>query len=76
MARKLQISAKCSDCCGAVLINGDKRMERQGYAPDIAGVCSGDYIDIEIDLDSGVVVGLAKYEEIEAEFPEPPEDDE
>ena len=56
---KLRISAKCSDMCSADLIDENYVVlaTKDGYAPDIPNLCSGDYIDFEIDITTGKIVG-------------------
>ena len=56
MSRILSISAKCSDCCSAHLMDGVSRQESQGYVPFGVGVGGGDYIRLSIDLDTGMIV--------------------
>lgn len=55
MARTIQISAKCSDLCHARIphLNYDE----DGYVPSIEGIGGGNYIRMEIDLDTGKVIG-------------------
>lgn len=54
--RVLRISAKCSDLCFASVPH--LGIDHDGYAPHIDGIGGGDYIDLEIDLDTGKVIGL------------------
>ena len=57
--RKLVINAKCSDLCNVEYYkDGKPIIESNGYAPDFPGICGGDYIDIEIDLDTGKIIGF------------------
>lgn len=58
---KLRLQAKCSDMCSVTVTNNDGQVEAQTeatYAPEINNLCSDDYIDLEIDLTTGVVQGL------------------
>jgi hypothetical protein len=57
---KLILQAKCDDSCNVELRTDDHRKieEIDGYPPSIQGLCGGDYINIEIDLTTGVVNGL------------------
>ena len=54
--RVLRISAKCSDLCFTMVPH--LNIDHDGYAPHIEGIGGGDYIDLEIDLDTGKVIGL------------------
>lgn len=57
---KLKINAKCSDMCQVILSDdNDDIVEVNGYVPNIKGIGGGDYIEIEIDLDTDKVIGLA-----------------
>ena len=56
MARILQISAKCSDMfCAALVVDGKQVGEDyDGYVPDfMPGDHFGDYVQLNIDLDTG-----------------------
>ena len=47
--------------CSVVVTNDDGQVQAEvehTYAPEINNLCSGDYIDLEIDLTTGVVKGL------------------
>ncbi len=55
------ISAKSSDC-NICIFNGK---ERDGYAPLVNNVCSGDYVDISVCLDCGKVQGKFPVEDPE-----------
>lgn len=55
--RKIVICAKCSDLCNVEYYkDGELQVESDGYAPDLKGICKGDYIDISIDLDTGKIL--------------------
>lgn len=55
----LQISAKCNDCCEAVLFDGGKEIARKsGYVTRLLPGGGGDYIEMEIDLQTGQVLNL------------------
>lgn len=47
--RVLQVSAKAFDCQVHAVPHLD--IEREGYAPSIDGLCSGDYINFTVCLD-------------------------
>lgn len=56
--KTLSISAKCSDCCVAALIdeNGAEVFENDGYVPDfMPGEHFGDYVMLDIDLETGQI---------------------
>ena len=57
---KLLLRAKCDDRCSVELRSEDGRHIAMvdGYPPQIDGIADGDYIDLEIDLTTGVVKGL------------------
>ena len=65
---KLVISAKCSDCCYSALYNDeDERVaEIDGYAPSFRGIGGGDYIEIEVDLKTGKLIGFTPMTDEEA----------
>jgi len=57
-AKVISICAKCSDCCGSILLDqdGQEIFEHDGYVPDfMPGDHYGDYVMLEIDLDTGKV---------------------
>lgn len=53
------ISAKCSDMCSATVRDDDGNTVKSasGYAPSIGAINGGDYLDIEVDLETGKIVG-------------------
>ena len=55
----LRISAKCSDLCWTMFTdkNGNE-FESDGYVPENIGIGdgTGDYIDIEIDMETGQIL--------------------
>ena len=56
---KLYLSAKCSDLCWLRIDNddGEPLLEHDGYVPDfMPGQHWGDYIDLEIDVETGVIL--------------------
>jgi hypothetical protein len=57
MARILTIYGKCSDlCCTEYKVDGKSLKETDGYAPEIPGVCGGDDIQFDLDLDTGKIL--------------------
>ena len=55
----LSICAKCSDCCCATLFDDEENeiFEHDGYVPDfMPGDHYGDYIMIDIDLETGQIL--------------------
>ena len=65
----IRVSAKCSDMC---MISGDG-IDYDGYVPQRTGIGGADYIDMEIDTNTGQIVDFPKLtdekvrESIEAE---------
>jgi hypothetical protein len=56
--RTLKINAKCSDLCFAEYeVDGITKAKTDSYAPNVEGLCGGDYVDLEIDLDTGQIIG-------------------
>jgi hypothetical protein len=56
--RVLIINAKSSDLCNTeYIVDGETRVESDGYCPNIKGVGGGDYIELRIDLDTGKLLG-------------------
>jgi hypothetical protein len=56
--RELIIVAKCSDMCNTeYIVDGETKVEAEGYCPDLEGISGGDYINLRIDLDSGKILG-------------------
>lgn len=79
MARILTIYGKCSDlCCTEYKVDGKSVKETDGYAPSIPGVCGGDDIQFDLDLDSGKIISFKPitHEEILKALGEDDEDDE
>ena len=62
--RVLKISGKCSDCF-SMLMDGK---EYDGYVPGFLG--GGDYIELDIDLDTGKILNWKSIAEIEKELEE------
>lgn len=57
--KTIQISAKCSDGFGAYVFDEAREIvgDYQGYVPDfLSGDMGEDYIDLEIDLDTGKIL--------------------
>lgn len=56
---KINITGKCSDTFGLTVQDdfGEELIDYVGYAPALANVCDGDYIDMEIDNDTGKIIG-------------------
>lgn len=53
--RILQVSAKSVDCCFVRWPNGEVS---NGYAPTVPGLCHGDYIEVDVCIDCGRLVGF------------------
>lgn len=58
MSRILRVCAKTSDSFSAILeVNGVNKIDYDGYVPDfMPGNHYGDYVEIDIDLDTGQIV--------------------
>ena len=58
--KSVSINAKCSDLCFAQLIGTDGKImgqEHDGYVPEwMPGEHFGDYVEIEIDLETGKIL--------------------
>lgn len=56
---RLKLYAKCDDRCGYVLSqDGERLVDTDGYPPYIPGITDTDSVHIEIDLDTGKIVGF------------------
>lgn len=57
--KRISICAKCSDMCSFNITDadGDTIYEKNDYAPHDMGIGGGDYIDLEIDIATGKIVG-------------------
>lgn len=58
--RTINVQAKCSDRCFVQYYNSNTEVskDKDGYVPYDLGFGGGDYIEITIDLDTGMVVGF------------------
>lgn len=57
--RKLSITAKCSDLCSVKFIdeNGNVTKSKEySYVPEDIGIGGGDYVELDIDMDSGQIL--------------------
>jgi hypothetical protein len=80
-ARTMQVSAKADDRqCYRVPHLG---IDTDSYAPQIDGLCHGDYVDFTVCLDCGTVISMVSpvtdedlYEAFNMDLPEGGEDDE
>lgn len=61
-AKALSISAKCSDLCIATLKDQDGQTihETDGYVPSFMPNGGGDYVNIDIDLETGRILNWVK----------------
>ena len=55
---RIRLSGKASDMFNYSVYDTDglELLDKEGYAPDIYGVCGGDYFDLEIDIETGKIV--------------------
>lgn len=62
MGHKLSICAKTSDCCQFVLQLDEQKVEyeQNGYVPKDLGIGGGDYIELDIDLETGQILNWKK----------------
>lgn len=61
--RRLVVNAKASDMQNYSVPHLD--LEHDGYAPNISGLCQGDYINFSVCLDCGQVVGFQPMSDVE-----------
>jgi hypothetical protein len=53
----LSISAKCSDLCWTEYTDNNGNVsESDGYVPNDIGIGGGDYIEIDIDMETGRIL--------------------
>lgn len=76
----ITVSGKCSDMCYFAVKDADGKVvyeQHDGYVPSGCGVGGGDYIEVQIDIETGQVVGwntdrakqgLAEYIEEQEEY--------
>jgi hypothetical protein len=59
---KLSFSGKCSDMCSYLITddNGEKLVYKQGEIPSSFGIGGGDYVEFEIDLETGQILNWKK----------------
>ena len=57
-AKKVYINAKCSDLCICIIYDSDGNLlkETDGYVPSFMPDGGGDYVDLEIDVDTGQIL--------------------
>lgn len=61
--KRVHINAKCSDLCFAQLADGEGRVvaEHDGYVPALMpGEHYGDYVELEIDLETGMILNWVR----------------
>ncbi len=78
MARILTISGHCQDRFTARLKTDDKHLEYgPHYVPGSLGIGGDDYISLEIDIDTGKIVGwnTPTQEQLEEVFPQEDKED-
>lgn len=73
--KTLRVNAKCSDLCWMALVSADGThiAERDGYVPDfMPGEHYGDYIEIDIDIETGMITNWKKptKEQLKEAFPD------
>lgn len=56
---RLKLYAKCDDRCSYVLSQDDEHLlDTDGYPPYIPGITDTDSVHIEIDLETGTIIGF------------------
>lgn len=67
---KIIISAKCSDCCFTDLIDetGNSIITRDGYVPSFMPDGGGDYVELDIDPDTGRILNWTATKESIEEY--------
>ena len=59
LSSMVSISAKCNDMC-----EFSTRLKYEvGYPPNITGLCGGDYVEFDIDAETGVIHNWAIIKE-------------
>lgn len=55
----IKLCAKCSDCCCLELVDNDNIciIDHDGYVPHMPGLGSGDYVEVDVDLETGQILG-------------------
>lgn len=59
----VRVCAKCSDLCSVVLLDtaGEELRRNNGYVPEfMPGDHCGDYVELEIDVDTGRILNWAE----------------
>ena len=67
----IKINAKCSDCCFVTILgkNGVELYSQDGYVPSfMPGKHYGDYIILEIDPNTGVILNWKKPEQVASDI--------
>ena len=61
-AKTLVVCGKTSDCCTVQLLDQDGAIlkDHDGYVPSGLGIGSGDYIELNVDLDTGQILNWKK----------------
>lgn len=54
MAKILSVSAKCSDLS---IVRFPSGKESNGYVPEGIGIGGGDYIEFDVDVETGQIIG-------------------
>ena len=67
--RSISINAKCSDLCFSELKaeNGAVVAEHNGYVPHFLPGNGGDYVNLEIDLETGTILNWKKLTPLDIE---------
>jgi hypothetical protein len=73
MKRILSISAKCNDLCFTEFNSDELNIEKDGYVPKNLGIGGGDFVDLEIDVETGQILNWKALtnEDIQEAFNEP-----
>ena len=60
--KTIRVSAKCSDLCFVAIEDeqGETIRECDGYVPYDIGIGGGDYVDLDIDIETGQILNWKK----------------
>jgi len=59
LVKTITISGKSVDSCYTGLYDASEKeiAVSDGYAPEIDNLCDGDYVELEVDVETGKIVG-------------------
>ena len=67
--RVWNVIAKCNDMCNIVVLDtdGDRMLEYSGYVPRNIGIGGGEYIRLQIDIETGQILNWKRPSDDELE---------